>query len=357
MQYTFHPIESQIVDLLFFPQGVDFSSHKKECLNFEECNEYAPESLTEEFQRIEASLKPYENRIHRFYYETYSLPRLLLKNYSPFGHSSPDSYLEHLGKEAEQDLLTCIVSKLYLDIKEERTINDIAIQRVTQDIHEQMNLIDSLETSPEEKWKLANLIRNPKAMIREWLDLLHELMPLFSDYYNGKKEQVEQFGLKLSKQINETDGNALVGLSNGMLNKLLMPSGRILVSCIEPIRIVIYYSPSTPFVLWGLEMQAFIQYLQTTRESELRERINHFKNLGDKTRYEVVRLIAQGVDSAKTIATTLGVSQPTISYHINNLLTSKIILLERVDQKYVYKVNFEILEKTYLNMLHDFGKS
>lgn len=357
MQYTFHPIESQIINLLFFPQCVEFSKHEAECAKLGECNEFSSESLTEEFQRIEATLKPFEKRIQRFYYDTYSIPRLLLKNYSPFGHSSVESYLEHLENEAEQNLLTCIVIKLYLDIREESSVCDEVIQQISQDIHAQMNVLDSLETTPDEKWKLANLLRNPKVLITEWLALLHELLPIFAVYYDSKKEQVEQLGLRLIQQLNETDGNALVGLSNGMINKSLVPSGRILVSCIEPVSIQIYYTPKTPFVLWGLEMESFIKYLQITREIDLRERVNLFKILGDKTRYEVVCMIAHGVDSAKTIATTLGVSQPTISYHINNLVTSKIVFLERVDQKYIHKVNFEMLEKTYQAMLHDFGKS
>ena len=59
--------------------------------------------------------------------------------------------------------------------------------------------------------------------------------------------------------------------------------------------------------------------------------------------------------SAKEIAQMLGVSQATISYHISNLVTSKILVLDKNEGKFAYRVNFEHLESVYQAMREDFG--
>lgn len=41
---------------------------------------------------------------------------------------------------------------------------------------------------------------------------------------------------------------------------------------------------------------------------------------------------------------TLGVSSATISYHINNFLTSKVLKLDRSNDKFGYVVDYELLE-------------
>lgn len=356
MQYSFHPIESRIMDLLLYPQSVDFTMQNKECADSGEANEYAPEHLTEEFQFIETSLKPFEKRIRKFYFEAYSLPRFLLHHYSLFGHSSAESYFEMLEREEEKALLASILTKLIRDLEDNDTATDSVILEIAQDIHQQMNVIDSLKTNDEEKWKLVGLVRNCKPQILEWIQLMREVQPIFNEYYAQKAMQVEAYGNQLIKEFNESNGDAISILSKGLINKSVVPSNRILISCMEPISIYLYVTTSEPFIFWGLEMEKYLQFKEEAQESELKERVLVFKNLGDKTRYEVVKLIAQGVESAKTISNILDVSQPTISYHINNLLTSKVILLERNDSKYQYKVNFEQLQKVYTAMLKDFGK-
>jgi predicted transcriptional regulator len=76
-------------------------------------------------------------------------------------------------------------------------------------------------------------------------------------------------------------------------------------------------------------------------EGHLAELITTFKNLGDTTRYKVLKNISNGITSTKDIANSLGVSSATVSYHINQLNTSKILKLERVNGKYINSVNIE----------------
>ena len=93
-------------------------------------------------------------------------------------------------------------------------------------------------------------------------------------------------------------------------------------------------------------MEEAFKRMKEINENKTLERVQIFKNLGDKTRYEVLKLIAAGETSTKVIAKTLGVSSATISYHINNLLTSKVIKMDKSNDKFGYVVDYELLEDT-----------
>ncbi len=84
--------------------------------------------------------------------------------------------------------------------------------------------------------------------------------------------------------------------------------------------------------------------MKEINENKTLERVQIFKNLGDKTRYEVLKLIAAGETSTKVIAKSLGVSSATVSYHLNNFLTSKVIRMDKSNNKFGYIVDYELLE-------------
>jgi DNA-binding transcriptional ArsR family regulator len=94
-----------------------------------------------------------------------------------------------------------------------------------------------------------------------------------------------------------------------------------------------------------LKVEDAIRQLKEINENKINERVQIFKNLGDKTRYEVLKLISSGETSTKSIAEALGVSSATISYHINNFLTSKVVKMDKIDNKYVYVVDYELLNR------------
>lgn len=91
-------------------------------------------------------------------------------------------------------------------------------------------------------------------------------------------------------------------------------------------------------------MEEAFKKMKQINENKTKEIVQIFKNLGDRTRYEVLKLIAQGETSTKDIANALGVSSATISYHINNFLTSKVIKLDKGNSGFKYVIDYELLK-------------
>ncbi|HKL47947.1 MAG TPA: helix-turn-helix transcriptional regulator, partial [Candidatus Izemoplasmatales bacterium] len=107
-------------------------------------------------------------------------------------------------------------------------------------------------------------------------------------------------------------------------------------------------------IVWGLESEYSFSKVAEINENQLTQRVKIFKALGDKTRYETIKLIASGVSSVKKIAEKLGVSSATISYHINEFLTSGIVFINRSKQKKTgYMIDYDKLNDVIKNLKED----
>jgi DNA-binding transcriptional ArsR family regulator len=355
MNYTFHPIESRIVDFLLFPLGYDYSKQRSEEVQRDETPEYDPPGLHEEWLSIEQSLKPFEERIRSFYFDTYSFPELLLKTYPPFSFSTADTYFQALSRLDRSMILGAIGSKIGADIAEADKASLPPIDSAS--LADQLRLLDFIPVSDQEKWRLQSLLRFPESSLAEWISLLQDLEPVFAAYYADKQDAVLALGRRIAEELERSSGEAFGRMTKGLIHSFSELPRDILVSCMEPVSIQIHATSTIPHVYWGLRVEEILNHVYEKKESKQKDRVQIFKNLGDPTRYEVLKCIAEGVETAKQIATRLHVSQPTISYHINNLLYSKIVYLDRVNGRYVYSVDVERLREVCAELIEDLRPS
>ena len=180
-------------------------------------------------------------------------------------------------------------------------------------------------------------------------------MPIFQAMYSLYEVEIKTYGEKLVGFLNEKGPQGLEDITFSMVKPGVLDLGEtnILISLVFSYAISIVTTAKISYVAWGLKMEEAFKYMKEINENKTNERIQVFKNLGDKTRYEVAKLIASGENSTKEIAKALGVSSATISYHINNLLTSKIIKLDKVDNKHFHVVDYDLLEEVIRGIMED----
>jgi DNA-binding transcriptional ArsR family regulator len=184
--------------------------------------------------------------------------------------------------------------------------------------------------------------------MKKYVDLMFKLVPIFEELYFSYENEVKTYGQNLADSLNKKGAEGLDDISYSILNIDILGGAEIniIISVMFSYAISIVTIAGGTYVAWGLKMEEAFRAMKEINENKTNERVQIFKNLGDKTRYEVLKLIASGETSTKEIAKTLGVSSATISYHINNFLTSKVIKLDRTNNKYRYAVDYELLEKT-----------
>ena len=347
-KFVFYKNESRIQDLLLFPNCSKFELEDQES-NFVE---FIDENVVKKYKKMEEDLKAFYPRIQHYYFKDYSLELFIRRQYPFFGHETVKTYFDELRVLTDEQVLEAIYIGLVLnDTVIEKEM--YTVEKLKTDSALFMTLMDELEAGDEEKWKIVKLIRTPRESLLGWLELLEEIEPIFNRYYDEVAESVALYGEDLVERFNLPDQDTISIISNGMINKDVLSSNRILISFVNCCEVRLSVKDKVPYVLWGIENEVVLKKIKQAEEEEQVNRILSYKNLGDKTRYEVLRCIANGMQSTKEIAQQLNVSSATISYHLNNLMTSKLIRLVYEDGKYYNKINQEWIETCFNELKKD----
>ncbi|NLK44095.1 MAG: winged helix-turn-helix transcriptional regulator [Tissierellia bacterium] len=360
MKFKFYPRESRIYDFLKFPRLIYFDKNKNETDdNFEE---FVITSYVEFVKEAEEKLAPYRKEIQKFYaghfYHEYDFIDLVSRTHTIFNYEDEKEYLDMLLTLEDSEIIKSIVHSIIAINEEGHSYSDVAMERVEKISSNKEDLISFIKDLPIEaasKWNLFLIIEEPVDHVKNYVDLMYKILPIFESIYSSYEAEVKEYGEKLVGFLNEKGPQGLEDITYSIVKPDVVDYGEtnIIISIVFSYAISIMSSVKISYVAWGLRMEEAFKYMKEINENKTNERIQVFKNLGDKTRYEVAKLIASGENSTKEIANALGVSSATISYHINNLLTSKIIKLDKVDNKHFHVVDYGFLEEVISGFMED----
>lgn len=353
MSFKFYLNESKIYDFLGFPQLI----YVRRSLEDYKDNNYA-EMVQDRYidmaKKVEDLLLPYKGEIETFYMKEISFIELAIRWESIFEYKDINGYLNMLLELDEHQIIQNMIYSfiMSLDILEDPGEVDKEVEKISKDKDSTLRFIKDLPIDSGEKWNLFLFMENPLEYINKYVELMKKLLPIFEGVYREYIKEVEEYGEKLIDTLNNNGPQYLKEITNSMLTINIIDKNErnFLISVFAPYTVRIVSQSKKPFIVWGIDIESVFKRIKEINENKLNERVQIFKNLGDKTRYEVLKLIASGEISTKEIAETLGVTSATISYHLNNLVTSKIIKIGKSDSKYGYIIDYRLLEE----ILNDF---
>lgn len=362
MKFKFYPVESRIYDFLKFPDLVNLRERYEKS---KEEDDYKAPFFTDYMDfinRVEKRLKPYIKEIELFYKNKFleddDFIGLISNVYSIFGYSSENEYLDMLLGLNEREINRSIA---YSIISGNESIHEYSEELISRaeslslNKGELISLIKDWPVDASSKWTMFLIIEEPVKYMKMYAELMQKIQPIFKEFYGLYEEEVNRYGQYLADFLNKNGSKGLEEITYSTLDSKVLNNGenRILISAVMQFAVTISGTGEHNYIAWGLMMEEAFRRMKEINENKINERVKIFKNLGDRTRYEVVRLIASGITSTKEIAEALGVSSATISYHINNLLQSKIIKIDRKDNKYGYVIDYNLIEEIINGLKED----
>ncbi|CCQ96737.1 conserved hypothetical protein [[Clostridium] ultunense Esp] len=355
MKFEFYPKESKLHDFLQFPRLLyyreEFDKSKKD-INFQEI-------LMEDYRsfvsKVEEKLNPFAKKIEKFYMKEYlsdyDFIDLISRATGIFDYKDEKDYLDMLLSLDENEVKRGIIYSMMLINDDYLDDLDETVKKADEISSNYNGMIEFIKELPIEagsKWNFFLIAEEPLKYMEMYVKLMEELLPIFDEIYSPFEDEVKEYGEYLVNFLNEKGAEGLEQITYSIVNVNLLDDENmnILISLMFPYALSIITTSKVNYTAWGLRMEEAFKKMKEINENKTLERVQIFKNLGDKTRYEVLKLIAAGETSTKVIAKTLGVSSATISYHINNFLTSKVIKMDKSNDKFGYVVDYELLEGT-----------
>ncbi|MDD3129888.1 MAG: winged helix-turn-helix domain-containing protein [Candidatus Izemoplasmatales bacterium] len=356
MKFKFDKHSSKVIDYFIFPRIYYFSEDQERALD-QSVQKVIPDEYKGFAEKMKIKLEPYAEEIKQFYdddiYGEYDFLSILNHAYPVYSYHDEHEYIDYLFKVESKSFKDEILKSL-VNLEEDEP-NDVEVLNDSQ----AMQYINSLKITSANKWNLLLMIQNPKDYLEKWVNLLHKTQTIFYQVYQQYEEKVVKVGEDISKRLSKNPNESFKKITYDAVQFDFsnQDSCFLYVSAIFPYTLR-FVGDSECRIVWGMEMEYSFRRIHEINEDHLMQRVKIFKTLGDRTRYETLKLIAKGETSIKNIADELDVSSATISYHINEFLTSGLLHLSKEKNKktrYVvdYKKLNEIIESLKADLLID----
>ncbi len=367
MRFHFKEKASTLYDFFMFPKLLYIEPEETHKLNDVLGDEISKTFLDHDAYKafIKAAredLEPYKDPLLGFYADevisNYDFPSLLFRSYSLLGYETHQDYLQAI--KADDD---AVIKKnlIYALIKVESGDDEISdeearasAESLCDDSDALLKLIRQTPTTENHRWILMMIIENPKSYLNVYIDLMNTLKPVFERHYRNYEKKIEHFKQDIVETLQKGGVEAFEALTHNIIpREILKDENDIITSVVNPYRFGGLTFGEDAVIVWGLEMKTGFKNIADFSQDTRKNRAKVFKTLSDETRYEVLKHIANGVRSTKTIATSLGISSATVIYHINAFITAKLIKVVKTNDKPGYLVDYEGLETFWRDFIND----
>lgn len=258
---------------------------------------------------IEQALTPFGERISRFFHPEFSLPEALMKRYSLREHDT-ESWFQLLLSEDPKYLSRELMRSAMYPGSELPEFNQEEIPEI----------LNQTFLPQGARWMLWSILRDPHAALTE-LASLYESLRLFSDALIDPLEMDAYQALEPADQyIRGYDMEwEKLGIDPELLHELREAGEqkwRIMPSLI-PWEFRRGYEEH--LLIMGYRVPGLLDSLRQMEEEELEARSMFCQSLADPTRYRLCCILARQPMLQKDLAERLGVSQATISHHLQQL--------------------------------------
>ena len=281
------------------------------------------EVIVEEMRQMSVPLEPYKDNILYFYKDD-ALRMFFVNVKNVLRYHSFEEYAKVLHSMGEEKIKKQLMTAIVKQDEEEASVED----KVTELLGNQFAFLDFLKNLPIDdtvRWNYFTIMSQPKKFVEDFISLHQILKPIFEKVYAEYLPILEKSYEEFETTIQEHPTILAEAFSGTkVIEEIDWASDEIAV--IPTLLLSDFFFQDSEILILGAKSLEVIQHVIQTRLDKQQERINVFKNLGDKTRYQIFCEIAKGSKSVKGIAEQLGITSATVSYHINELVLSNLVI-------------------------------
>ena len=281
------------------------------------------EVIVEEMRQMSVPLEPYKDNILYFYKDD-ALRMFFVNVKNVLHYRSFEEYAEDLHSMDEEQMKQQLMTTIVKQDEEEIEAED----KVAELLGNQFAFLDFLKNLPIDdtlRWNYFTIMSQPKKFVEDFISLHQILKPIFEKVYAEYLPILEKSYQEFETTIQEHPTILAEAFSGTkVIEEIDWASDKI--SVIPSLLLSDFFFQDSEILILGAKSLEVIQHVIQTRLDKQQERINVFKNLGDKTRYQIFCEIAKGSKSVKGIAEQLGITSATVSYHINELVLSNLVV-------------------------------
>ncbi|MCC5910683.1 MAG: winged helix-turn-helix transcriptional regulator [Clostridiaceae bacterium] len=203
--------------------------------------------------------------------------------------------------------------------------------------------IKDLKINEKEKWNLLCFIEDVDLYVKRFIELIEEYLPIYDNLHDKYKNEELEICNRIQKHINHEEIRYIEDLTKPYVEFRDYREVHVTVSVFNNYNLNFAIENDVLYLYLGLRYEANMK--KNIRADEMDQSLLVFKNVAEKTRFEIVKFLLHGEHFGQEIAEKLQISTAAVSYQMNYLFAANLVKIKKVDRKVYYVLNKDTVRK------------
>lgn len=204
-----------------------------------------------------------------------------------------------------------------------------------------LELMEACTLSDQDKWRLVTFYHDFETYLSRFTAVLSKAIEAFLPFLPSLSVWTDPFYLHFSESINE---KTLYQYMAEKIQIILPETDRILIQpSLFGCNRLQYLASTEPDrcsnMLWGMHFESI--FSNRLRQNSSTYLCNNLKLLGDKSKFDILKLLASRRYYSGELAKKLNLSTGTIAYHMQALLNAHFVTVDKRSYRTYYELNRE----------------
>lgn len=319
----------------------DIVKDKKVKLGIEEENKYEKELINlVENEKINMA------KVKQYFHPDFEPEKTMLLN-NVWEYKTLKGYLDYISNASESEVREKIAR--LIRVVTEDLVDDFKIdnksKKITSDNEKLLEYITNKTISSGSKWEIYLMLKDVKKYLKEYGKFISqytkeyklaslERKNITKDLNTALKDNIKKHGINYVNQVI----NHIVKLEN--YDKIFLTT-----SAIKTLYIGDELGTRNCYIIIGTDLKDVWSSME--KKDDIESNLELLRDLFESTRFKIIKLLLKKDYYVQEIANTLDLSKANVSYHMNFLLKSKVVTIEKDGQRNYYHINKDAIKNSY----------
>lgn len=202
-----------------------------------------------------------------------------------------------------------------------------------------LELMESCSLPDQDKWRLLAFYHDFEAYLDRFIDVLGKAIQAFEPFIPSLSVWTEPF---YKRFLNEINNETLYRYMAEKIHIILPETDSIFIQpSLFGCNRLQYLASTEPGrrsnMLWGMHFEAI--FLNRLKHNSSAYMCNNMRLLGDKSKFDILKLLAGRRYYSGELAKELNLSTSTIAYHMQALLNARFVTVDKRGYRTYYELN------------------
>jgi len=262
-----------------------------------------------------------------------------------------DKYLNYVSNIDEMKLRKLII-KLVTSKEVDENDSEDEMEGLSLNNTTVLNYIDNKDINVAIKWEIFRLLNNKQKYFLDFTTFINEYLHTYKHLEKERKKEIDKFNNEFKKNIEEQGIRYLEEFTNKYID--FNKYENIFISSSVLIGITVEMEPEEKscYVLIGPRTKDIVK--STVGKNEIEKKLMVFKNISDSTRFQIMKTLVDKDYYGVELAKAFGITKATVSRHMDFLLLTGVVRVERKDHRAYYSLDKNVLRKTIEFLTREF---